>query len=190
MNRQPERYYIWLTSHIIDPDDPRHYSKLLEALYRRMFYWVIPTDSARTVDGIELRNKYLNECDEDGKNDAYNSFFGMPCSVLEMMVALAMRCESDVLHDDPEKDYTVFLFWSMIASLGLIDYADDNFPNEYYDYDNLDEIIDRFLDRNYDEDGTGGLFTVDYQYRNGKDMTTVDIWYQMMYFLREVREEA
>ena len=45
----------------------------------------------------------------------------------------------------------------------------------------VDEVIDIFLNREYAENGEGGLFTV-----NGyEDMRTVEIWYQMCWYLAD-----
>jgi hypothetical protein len=63
----------------------------------------------------------------------------------------------------------------MLVSLGL-ESMDDFDYNEMY----TDDVIDRFLYREYSPDGVGGLFTIDNSY---EDLRTVDIWYQMLWYL-------
>lgn len=138
------------------------------------FVWSIPHDENRAADGISLRYRYcvIHDCEDleyclDG-----------PCSVLEMMVAMAIRCE-ETITDDPEKgDRTAQWFWSMIASLGLGSMSDSNY-NEWL----VNDVITRFLNREYDPDGRGGLFTV----KNwNRDMRTAEIWHQLMAYINSV----
>ena len=44
-------------------------------------------------------------------------------------------------------------------------------------------ILERFLRREYEPDGRGGLFTI----KSGRhDMRKIEIWYQMMWYLDEI----
>jgi hypothetical protein len=52
-------------------------------------------------------------------------------------------------------------------------------------YADILEIIDRMLYREYDADGTGGLFRTS---NPNKDMRREEIWYQMMEYLRNELE--
>jgi hypothetical protein len=91
-----------------------------------------------------------------------------------MMVALASECEETM--DDPNVgDRTGQWFWGMIVNLGLGSMADYNF-----DYDYVDGVIQRFLNREYEPNGRGGLFTI----RNcTEDLRTVEIWSQLCWYL-------
>ena len=97
-----------------------------------------------------------------------------PCSVFEMMVALAQRCES--VMDDPKiGDRTGQWFWGMIASLGLNGMSDNHYDEKY-----VNDVVNRFLDREYEPNGKGGLFTI----RNCEhDLRDVEIWYQLCWYL-------
>jgi hypothetical protein len=55
-----------------------------------------------------------------------------------------------------------------------------------FDRYQVDRILERFLERRYERNGKGGLFTVN----NGFDMRGTEIWYQMNYYLREVIKEG
>ena len=97
-----------------------------------------------------------------------------------MMIALAIRCEERIMSDSDAGNRTGQWFWNMLASLGLGSMSDRKFDRE-----KAREIIDRFLNRRYEADGRGGLFTV----RNSRfDLRSAEIWYQAMWYLDEVLE--
>lgn len=54
--------------------------------------------------------------------------------------------------------------------------------NDNYDGDYVDFVITRFLNREYETNGKGGLFTVDKQ----RDMRKVEIWCQLMWYLESI----
>ena len=98
-----------------------------------------------------------------------------PCSVLEMMVALAIRCEETIMDNPAYGDRTAQWFWGMIRTLGLYSMTDDRFDQEY-----VDMVIDRFLNRDYEPNGEGGLFKIN----NCKyDLRKIEIWYQLCWYL-------
>ena len=151
------------------------YRKLLVRLHDIEFIWFIPRDDNRADDGIRLRRKFQLHNDID--YDPYDYITG-PCSVLEMMVALAVRCEEDIMDDALAGDRTGQWFWGMIRSLGLGEMIDSKFDREFVDY-----TIDRFLNREYEPDGRGGLFTI----KNcDGDMRTIEIWWQLSWYLASI----
>ena len=90
------------------------------------------------------------------------------------MVGLAIRCES-FMDDTAYGDRTGQWFWGMITNLGLGHMTDSKFDER-----EADVIIDRFLNREYEPNGKGGLFTV----RNyDEDLRDVEIWNQLCYYL-------
>lgn len=142
------------------------YRRLLDRLHNIPFTYIMRMDANRYDDGIDLRYRF---CQDNGYKDLTRYLAG-PCSVLEMMVALAMRCE-DFMDNTAYGDRTSQWFWSMIVSLGLGAMSDDR-----YDRHIVDEIIDIFLNREYAPDGRGGLFTI----KNCEDdMRDLEIWHQM-----------
>lgn len=81
--------------------------------------------------------------------------------------------------EDPDLgDRTGQWFWNMIVSLGLGGMSDTRYDANY-----VDMVIDRFLRRQYKRNGEGGLFTVEH---HPQDMRTVEIWYQLAYYLDEI----
>lgn len=172
-------YFEWMCELVRDTRYTRRlsYKKLLKYLHDRDFEFIIEMDSNRAEDGTDLRYRFAYDYKRSGPSTIGYLDDG-PCSVLEMMVALAIRCEEHIM-DDPEMgNRTGHWFWIMIENLGLRSMSDNNFDERY-----VEKVIDRFLNREYNENGEGGLFTV----RNcGLDLRTVEIWYQMCWYLDEI----
>lgn len=149
------------------------FRQLFTFLHDVEFTYFIPHDENRVADGIDLRYRY---CYERGREDL-EVYLDGPCSVLEMMIALALKCEEFM--DDPHKgNRTSQWFWTMISSLGLNAMTDTNF-NEWL----VSDVIGRFLNRDYDRDGNGGLF-----YVRGwdRDMRKIEIWHQLLAYINTI----
>ena len=144
------------------------FKKVFSYLNDTKFTYSIRMDLNRAKDGTELRRRYANEFKIA---NIYDRICG-PCSVLEMMIALAIRCEETIMDDENFGDRTDQWFWDMMKNLGLGHMDDDEFDEEY-----VSDVITRFLNRDYEPDGRGGLFFV----RNCDiDLRDVEIWIQML----------
>ena len=168
-------YFDWMCQ-LVSDDYHEDYQNLLHFLHGVEFTYIMEMDENRLKDGVALRYRFGRECGYP--RDMIASYFDeYPCSVLEMMVALAVRCEEDIMRNYDYGDRTPEWFWGMIDSLGL-----RSMTNRYFQVTAAKYIIQRFLNRTYKPNGEWGLFTV----RNPKrDMRTVDIWYQMHWYLNE-----
>lgn len=166
------RAYLFDIIHFEDYCD--RYERLLDYLSGKKFTWLVDHDDNRAEDGFALRWKFASEYGVDD-----NFWIGrMPvrCSVLEMMIALSMRCE-DVVYDPEKGDRVAIWFWRMVANMGLFKMVNKNFDQDYCDI-----CVNRMLERRYSRDGKGGLFRC-------KDLTInmrkAEIWYQMGVWLNE-----
>lgn len=161
-----EAYFNWLVDHVCGGRYIKllRYGRLLRWLHKTEFIYFNPMDLNRVHDAIDFRRRFGYEG-------------GNSCSVLEMMVALAVRCEEHIMGDSDIGDRTGEWFWEMIYNLGLENMDDANFDPEY-----VDTVTARLLHREYGRNGEGGLFTVT---NRAEDMRTVDIWYQMAWYLAE-----
>lgn len=166
-------YFEWLYDLVCKDmySERLSYRRLLEYLYNVEFVWLMSMDENRAEEGLALRYRYYVITGYTA--DAYG-----PCSVLELMVALAIHCEENIMDNPKIGDRTSQWFWQMINNLGLGSMADIRFDEDYVDY-----IIDRFLNREYDSDGRGGLFRIRDCPRDVRDM---DIWNQLCYFLNTI----
>ena len=98
--------------------------------------------------------------------------------MLEMMIALALRCEEEIM-DDPEiGNRTAQWFWLMITNLGLNGMSDDA-----YDRQLVTDVLNRFIDGEYEPDGRGGLFWLR---KCKEDLRDVEIWCQLMWYLNTI----
>lgn len=167
-----EQYFNWLCD-VVNVSTVS-YGKLLRLLHRTKFRWSNMKDRNRAEDGVDLRFRFAKH-KRLSKNDVLEWHDRTPCSVLEMMVALAIRAEEQIMDNPQVGNRTTQWFWGMISSLGLTGMSDDMF-----DLIEAKDIIERFLDREYSPDGKGGLFTIrDCEY----DLRDVEIWTQLCWYL-------
>ena len=167
-----ELYFEWMCKLVSGIDEECvSYKKLFKRLHEIEFVYSIPKDENRAEDGKDLRRRFGFAVQLVGVERVLRG----PCSVLEMMVALAVRCEETIMDDPNFGNRTGQWFWGMIVSLGLGAMDDPR-----YNENRVDEIVDRFLNRDYQPNGKGGLFTI----KNCEhDMRDVEIWIQMLWYL-------
>lgn len=167
-------YFEWMFNLVCKDRyaDTISYRKLLEYLHSVEFIYCIPNDSDRYDDGLDLRYRFAYIHPEF--RDAERYLVG-PCSVLEMMISLAIRCEETITTDPKIGDRTGQWFWKMIVTLGLGATTDNRFDEKY-----VEEVVSKFLHRKYESDGKGGLFQVK---GCDCDLRDVEIWNQMCYYL-------
>lgn len=142
------------------------------------FYCIIPNDDNRVMDGMALRNRYMDDIEVDSM-DLEENLSG-PCSMLEMLIALADRMDF-ILYDDAKGSRSTAWFWLFINNLRLQKYV----PTEYdaQRKQKLNKmILKKFVARDYQPDGRGSIFPL----RNpSEDQRKVEIWYQMMNYISE-----
>ena len=174
-------YFKWMY-HLVCTD--KHYNnlsydKLLRYLDNVAFVPMIDMDDNRRHDGIDFRYQFGYE---NGISDAdIHTYLDVrECSVLEMMIALAYRVESQIMDNYIYGNRTGQWFWTMIVSLGLGSMDDKRFDPLY-----VQRVVDNFLSRKFEPNGKGSLFTLENPRR---DLRDVDIWCQFMWYLSENRK--
>lgn len=174
-----EEYFEWMYHIACDGRYAKkdYYRKLLTYLHDTKFTWVMDMDSNRAEDGKDLRWRFAYDNYYEDRHAVSDDLDG-PCSVLEMILALAIRLEESLLDDPSFGDRTAQWFWKMISSLGLGSMNDDLFDIGY-----VEEVIYLFLNRKYEPDGHGGLFILrDCEY----DLRDVEIWVQAMWYIDSI----
>lgn len=165
-------YYKWLYDIVCaNRYENISYNNLLSFLFKREFIYSLEMDENRYIDGISMRDRY-----EATLGNEYSNMSG-PCSVLEMLVALAVRIE-EMVNDPKFGDRTSQWFWMMITNLGIADMIDERF-----DEDRANRIISRFLNRRYTRDGKGNIFYIP---DSEEDLREVEIWYQLCWYLNTI----
>lgn len=158
-----DRYFCWLVSLVNGADIN---DALLETLFEHTFWSPDSLDENRIADGLALRRGYPFV----PPNPPDSSY----CSVLEMMVALALRWERSMMADPELGDRTGLWFAKMCENMGFRPYSQD------FDPEKASEILDRLCKRSYRPDGKGGLFYIP---NCREDLRNLEIWYQMMLYL-------
>ena len=169
------QYINWLCSKVMNATQRRKYKRLASLLHSEEFIFSVKNDINRASDGIKLREQFFEETKYDGPLD--DDIYDGPCTFLEMIIALAMRIERDIMGDGTF-DRTPYWFWCMLENMG-INHMDDNKCD--------DEAVIRAVSivnkRKYDWDGSnGGLFPVNWK---GTDLRKVEIWFQANWWLND-----
>lgn len=170
-----DEYFKWLTSQICGSrySSSISYRKLFRYLHDTDFRFVLPMDENRAEDGISLRYHFAVEI---GYEHIPESLYG-PCSVLEMLIALSMKCE-DYMDDTDYGDRTKQWFWNMLKNLGIGCMEDSIFDERL-----VRNSLERFMNRTYEPDGQGGLFTI----KNcPHDLRNVEIWHQLCWYINSI----
>lgn len=182
-----KNYFMWLCSKVGRADD---YYFLLKRLFKRNFYSIVPNDDNRALDGLDLRHQFNDEfgCADWAVNivdgEVMDANLDGPCTVLEMLIGLAWRCEWAMMHDDDYGDRTSYWFWQMIKNIGLDEFSDDTYDSSF-DIE-VDRIIDIAIERRYSRYGKGGFFPLKNYKRNSyDDQRNVELWYQLSNWLNE-----
>ena len=155
----------------------KSYLKLFNYLHSCKFTYIIAMDSNREEDGVSLRYRFGYE--NNYPDSMIASFLdNKPCSVLEVLVALSMRCEEHIMGNPDLGNRTGKWFWVMMKNLGLLSNSDEKYVETY-----VDQVLWVFLNRKYKPNGEGGIFIVEHSTR---DLRTVEIWYQMCWYLDSI----
>lgn len=171
-----EKYYNYLTM-LVCTDGYGQYDFLLEQLHNTIFdegtAVLVPNDINRIDDGISLRERYCNRY----RVKYSDLIFEEPCTVLEMMIGLALRMEKNF-----GIKKTADWFWELIGNLKLTAYDDEAYEVDENASKKVDRILAKLLERKYHHNGNGGLFPLAYP---DKDQKELEIWYQMNAYLNE-----
>lgn len=157
-------YFEWLIAFVADEDDSERFSLLFEFLFRHEYIWILPRDRSRASDGVNLRSRYIEET-------GYLNVIDGECSWLEMLVALSIRGETEIMMNSQYGDRTALWFWTMMESVNLDNMSDDKYSSSLVS-GRIDEIINgiRFL--------WPQVRDVDYSH--------VEIWYQMLWYFSTI----
>lgn len=158
-------YFGWLCDQVSAKNGPD--INIIYGLYRIEFICQLQMDLNRYSDGQFLIYRFADEC---GYSRELISDYFEPkkCSVLEMMIALALRCEDTFTYDVSYGNRTHVWFWEMVNSLGL------------FETDSIEDTVKRFMNLDYESSGKGGLFTIP---NCIYDLRDVDIWTQLCWWL-------
>lgn len=165
------QYGDWLIHRLLKMHTVADYHRLFETLHKVEFVILIPRDLNRALDGMRLRDQFRHENDIPD-----NLFEGKKCSVLEMLTALAIRIDDEYI-GNPSEPNPGYIFFTMLRNLGL-----DRYPDYRYDEKEVVQILNRWIDREFDDAGHGSIFPLETPFAQ---QTKVEIWSQMQAYLSE-----
>lgn len=169
-------YFEWLCNIVCSVKQKEQYEKLLVRLFNEPFRYILDMDANRASDGMELRYRFGRE-HRIKLPVIVHILDDKSCSVLEMLIALSLRVEENIMNDPTIGNCTDKWFWLMIENLGLVKMTD-----EYYDDEYVGFSLNIFMERRYESNGEGGLVVLKYP---RQDLRFVEIWYQVMWYLSE-----
>lgn len=166
-------YHAWLCEIVQANNQREQYYNLLDTLGGIPFRYSMEMDSNRCADGLDLRTQYI---DETGFLTLYNETG--PCTVLEVMIGLAVRMNGITTEHGDE---TADRFWELVSNLGLLYLTDEEFYPEH-GQEVTEDLVDIMLDRTFPRNGKGSLFPLR---KSRKDQRKAELWYQMNTYLIE-----
>lgn len=172
-NMSWDHYGYWLIDRV--GFKKKRYEDLVFELHTIPFSFCIASDESRVADGLELRDEYYLEMD-------YISpiFKDEKCSVLEVLVALAIRIECEYI-GDPREEHPEQIFWEMVGNLFNIE-QNWRLCTSEIDRDFIHKKVDIWIKRRFNYDGSGSIFPL----KNPDcDQADVNIWGQMNRYLME-----
>ena len=152
-----------------------HYTLLLNELNKIEFYFTVPTDKNRSIEGLQLRTDFANQM-----NDG-TIFKILPgnCTALELLVSMAYRAD-DIMYDMATGPRPDQWFWLFIKNLGL-DYLID----EAWSFDASNFVfvtISKWFDRRYSPKGIGSPYP---NQHSRTDLSQVPIWDGLSWYLAD-----
>ena len=142
-----------------------NYIQLFTKLQETQFICRRDLDQNRVQDAKDYIEKIARKYDIK-----YNIFY--PISVLELLLSLSERFAGTLFSpNDPDFNGHEELFSLFLDNLGLMSYDDNNF-DEY----KVEKICKKWMNLEYNYDGTNGNIVVKHGFRKLKDM---DIWMQL-----------
>ena len=145
----------------------KNYEMMFKQLHDTPFRYIIHRDKNRAEDGIYLRDEFMQDTGIyiDSSKD---------CSVLEMLVALAIRIDNEYI-GDPGKERPEVIFWQMLKNLGL-----HKFPDNVSNPKKIFDILSIWIDRKFEKDGRGSIFPIK---NPDENQVEIEIWSQMLSYL-------
>lgn len=169
-----ETYFQFLSEMVENKIYDERYLIFLRWLHAHIFTFFVHYDDNRAGDGVYLREDFQNHTN-------FTNLLALngPCSMLEMLIGLAIRM--DFQTSTSSAVLTEKWFWFLIKNLNLqVFYFGDRELEKKVKVNEI--ILKKLLERTYLPTGRGGLFPLK---KSTRDQRKVEIWYQMMDYILE-----
>lgn len=147
------------------------YYNLFWTLHNIQFTYRIERDENRVEDGHDLREGYSIPNRFSIKDHEY--FYAHWVSVLEVLIALAIRVDNEII-GDPANPHPEIFFMEMIENLELRRHKTDQ--------NTIRQVVEDWLERRFDRCGFGSPFPVT---DDDRDQRGLEMWDQMVSYLNE-----
>lgn len=172
LSLEDEAYFLWLYRRVALTSG-NEWDRLLLKMFETEFIWLVSNDGSRLQDGLDLRDEYVDETNAEPTQ----AWWDIPCSFLEMLIALAGRLD---FQTDVGRQKA---FWELVSNLGLSKYTNPRWtPRVSKADEEVTEILERAIFRTYDYNGAGGIFPL---MEPRVDSRRRELWFQMMDYIRE-----
>jgi hypothetical protein len=176
------KYFDFLCD-IVDDERSHNYDLLLAELHLIEFQPQVPNDDNRASDGLQLRERFIDEGGLHALPLGQWPRLGLPdgpCTLLEMLIGLSIRLEFETAQSKWEKTPKEW-FWILLDNLG-VGWCDNTSYQQFKSSGELAYRLECLVNRKYKNNGEGGLFPLK---NPQKDQRTVEIWYQMSAYILE-----
>ena len=151
------------------------YNILFKTLHEIPFTIILERDNNRLSDAFRLREMFKDStC-----YAVYDCIDNMPVSFLEILISLALHMEFNMSSSEDINE-TCKWTWVLLTNLNL-EWFDDTRWDDSSEIE-VHYICQRVMDRTYESNGEGGIFPLK---ACKDDQRTVELWYQLNYFLNE-----
>ena len=167
-----EDYIHWVMKDKLKLTDKeiKSWRKVCFILSNIEFTWIHPMDENRATDGLELRDDFEYET---GEYLDKSSGLLPNCSFFEMLAALAIRCENQLMRNLSLGDRTSKWFFEFLDNLEI--------SNDLLEED-INEIVISFMEGKYKPNGEGGMFPLR---RRGINQRGEQLWKQLSAYINE-----
>lgn len=167
-----ERYLKWL-SVLAFGSKVNEYAELTLLLWNTPYEFNYDLDKDRNTDGLSLRARYCM-VNPDAITPQCFPAIGDPCSTLEALLGIAIRCDEII----GEPDQSNIAGWFKILL--------DNLTGGDGNYSYIQADLERWFSRSYAPDGRGGLFPLKNPVH---DQRFIPTWAQMCSYLSEMSDK-
>lgn len=187
-------YFMWLMESVelngpnekqyyrLPDTDDKTYFILAQKMHNMRYNPYVPFDDNRISDGRRLREVYALFM---SSYTDYSSLDREGASILEVLVALVERFDTEVMMTSEAKPRHKEWFWIMMKNIGLDAFTDASFMRKDSSADIMcGSILEIVNSREYDKSGLGGFFPL----KSPKtDQRKLELWKQMhAYFLENL----
>ena len=174
-NQIKNEYFDWMYNYVCRGKVHKDisYRKLFGFLHDVEFTFSLERDYNRAHDGVSLRRRFAHTKSEADFAYILDILDG-PCSVLEMILALSIRFEEEIMDNPMYGNRVKQWFWSMLKNMNL-----NMMTDSVFDYHYVEKAVYTMIDRTYDRNGRGGLFYIP---DCKEDLRNFEIWTQLCWF--------